>query len=230
MNPAKKPLSEFLTYLADMENNDGDRLPPLSDLSRELGISVTTIREQLEVARALGVVEVKPKTGIRRLEYSFLPSVMQSLKYALKTDKSHFRAYSDLRSHLEAAYWYEAVGRLTPDDIASLKTLVVQAQIKLKKNPPQLPQSEHRQLHLGIYKRLNNPFVTGLLEAYWDAYEEVGLDVYTDYQYLSMVWDYHQRMVDDIAAGELDKGYKLFLEHIQLLNQRTATPVKQVFE
>jgi DNA-binding transcriptional regulator YhcF (GntR family) len=46
-------LSEFLRYLAK-ENADGDTLPSLKNLGKQLGISIATLREQLEVARALG--------------------------------------------------------------------------------------------------------------------------------------------------------------------------------
>ena len=139
MSANPKELSEFLSYLADWNVSDNDRLPSLTELSRQLGISVNTLREQMEVARSMGVIEVKPKTGIRKLNFSFLPGVMQSLRYALRIDRKYFHDYSDLRSHLEAAYWYEAVGRLTQEDIADLVALVAQAQAKLKKNPPQLP-------------------------------------------------------------------------------------------
>ena len=68
-------ISEFLRYLASHEEAEGS-LPSLNDLSRELGISLAGLREQLEVARALGLVEVKPRTGIRRKPYSFTPAVL----------------------------------------------------------------------------------------------------------------------------------------------------------
>ena len=52
-----------------------------------------------------------------------------------------------------------------------LTALVEQAWEKLRGTPIHIPQYEHRQLHLSIYQRLDNPFVSGILEAYWDAYE-----------------------------------------------------------
>lgn len=76
-------ISEFMRYLASHPEAEGN-LPSLSELSRELGISVAGLREQLEVARALGLVEVRPRTGTRRLDYSFAPAVKQSLMYALE--------------------------------------------------------------------------------------------------------------------------------------------------
>ena len=70
--------SAFLQYLTERTDAEGDRLPPLSELSQQLGVSIASLREQLEVARTLGVVEVRPKVGIRRLPYRFKPAVLTS--------------------------------------------------------------------------------------------------------------------------------------------------------
>ena len=211
-------ISEFLRYLAshpEAENN----LPPLTELSRELGVGVAALREQLEVARALGLVEVKPRLGMRRKSYTFAPAVRQSLDYAIALNKDHFTAFADLRQHIEIAYWHQAVTMLTSEDHATLRDLLSRAWDKLRGNPPEIPHPEHRELHLTVYRRLDNPFVTGLLIAYWDAYESVGLNVFTDYSYLTEVWTYHQKMVDSICNGDFDAGYKALDEHSDLINQ-----------
>ena len=200
------------------------QLPSLSEVSKELGVSVALLREQLEVARAIGLVEVRPRTGIRRLPYAFLPAVRQSLTYALAIDPASFMAYSDLRIHLEATYWQEAASRLTLEDQQELKSLVKRACEKLNGQPIQIPHPEHRQLHLVIYCRLENPFVLGLLEAYWEAYEAVGLNLYTDIDYLHEVWQYHDQMVQAICDGDLDRGYTALLQHKDLLFHRPDTP------
>ena len=119
-------VSEFLYYLASHKEAEGS-LPALAELSRELGISVATLREQLEVARALGLVEVKPRTGMRRKPYTFASTVRQSLGYALMLDDGHFHKFSELRSHVEAAYWDEAVKKLTREDKKELKALISRA-------------------------------------------------------------------------------------------------------
>jgi DNA-binding FadR family transcriptional regulator len=219
------PASEFLDYLAaSTQNNqaeiDSTQLPSLQDLSREMGVSVASLREQLEVAKALGLVEVRPRTGIRRLPYKFTPAVRQSLAYAIQIDPRHFDEFADLRNHIEAIYWEMAVRRLSSEDYASLKELVSQAWLKLRGQPVQIPHSEHRLLHLGIYHRLENPFVNGILEAYWDAYEAVGLNLFSDYAYLTAVWTYHQQMVDAICCGDFQAGYLALIEHKDLLHHR----------
>src|SRR5512143_445884 len=119
-------LSEFLRYLAQHPEAE-DGLPSLAELSRELGISVAGLREQLEVARALGLVEGRPRTGTRRRPFSFAPAVNQTLGYALVLDRSHFDKFAELRNHLETAYWNEAVSRLTGDDKRQLQQLIADA-------------------------------------------------------------------------------------------------------
>jgi DNA-binding FadR family transcriptional regulator len=216
---------DLLKYIAEHQNQPDNKFPSTEELGQELGVSIGKLREQLEVARALGLVEVRPKTGIRLVNYSFTPAVRASLMYALASHNAEFEQFSALRNHLEAAYWQEAVTRLTPDDHTHLQALIQQAQAKLNGRPIQIPHAEHRALHLTIFSKLQNPFVTGLLEAYWDAYEAVGLSRYSDYAYLQEVWGYHARIVEAICAGELELGHRLLVEHTDLLSHRSAPTV-----
>jgi DNA-binding FadR family transcriptional regulator len=220
-------LSDFLHYLAAAELDDeAERLPSLAALSKSLGMSVAGLREQLEVAKALGLVEVRPRTGIRRLPYNFFPTVQTSLAYALETDPGYFTAFADLRNQLEAAYWDQAVCKLTPQDHHELQALMAKAWDKLRGEPVQIPFDEHRRLHLCIFRRLENPFVLGLLDAYWDAYQAVGLSLYADYGYLHQVWTYHQKMVDAICAGDFAEGFQMLVQHKDLLYHHPLPAVK----
>jgi DNA-binding FadR family transcriptional regulator len=215
--------TKFLEYLATMRddgNTDLHHLPSLIELSKVLGVSVSQLREQVEVARALGLIDVRPRTGIRRLPFDFFPAIKLSLSYAISLDQSHFDAFADLRRHIESAYWDEAVRLLTSKDMDNLDALVKKAFIKLSGSPVQIPHDEHRQVHLLIYSRLENPFVSGILEAYWDAYEAVGLNMYADYQYLIEVWNYHQQMVTSIRYRDYEAGYQALIEHSDLIHHR----------
>ncbi len=214
--------SDFLRYIVSRNLQPGDRVPALGELSQEMNIGVGKLREQLEVARRLGIVDVRPRTGIRVQPFDFLPAVRASLLFALACDPNQFQSFGVLRNHIEAAFWEEAVASLTVDDKADLQDLMRSAWAKLNGPAIQIPHDEHRQLHLTIFRRLNNPFVQGLLEAYWEAYEAVELNLYSDYQYLREVWDYHQRMVDSILSGQVEQGRTLLIEHANLLRHRVV--------
>jgi DNA-binding FadR family transcriptional regulator len=214
------PLSKLAKFLASHNQEEAQNLPALSQLSKTLDISVASLREQLEVVRALGLVEVRPRKGIQKLAYKFSPAVRLSLAYAIANDISHFDEFADLRKHIEEAYWYESVAKLTDDDLYYLNFLIESATKKLNGDPIQIPHTEHRELHLTIYKRLNNEFVYGLLDAYWDAYETIGLNVYTRLTYLQEVWQYHRQIVEAICSKDFDLGYRLLLDHTDLLYHR----------
>jgi DNA-binding FadR family transcriptional regulator len=220
----KKPkpfeLSPFLEYLAQSYEQECDHLPPLNEISKKLGISIASLREQLEVARIMGLVEIKPKTGLRKLDYSFLPGLLNSLAFALRINNNHFQGFSDLRNHIESSYWFQAATLLTSEDHEHLRCLVGDAKKKLKGNPIQIPQLEHKELHLCVYRRLNNPFVAGILEAYWEMYETEGLSLYADLEYLKNVWDYHEQMVDAVCSGDFQKGYQALMDHMDLISHR----------
>jgi DNA-binding FadR family transcriptional regulator len=222
--------SEFFDYLIESAldgENKSDRLPSLNALSKQLGVSVARLREQLEVAKALGFVEVRPRTGIRRLPYDFRPAIWRSLSYAINIDPGLFLSFAMLRRQVELAFWDQAVRALTPEDQQELQNLMEKARQKLNGHPIRIPHAEHRQLHLVIYRRLDNPFVLGIIEAFWDAYEAARFNLYADYDYLQEVWNYHQQMVDAICTGDFEAGYRALVEHTDLLYHRQEAPLSQ---
>jgi DNA-binding FadR family transcriptional regulator len=210
----------FLQYLAASPAGSGERLPSIQEISADLGISSGKLREQLEVARQLGLVDVRPKTGIRRQPFNFLPGLRVLLNYAVTVDPAYFEQFGDLRNALEVVFWKPAVERLLPEDRELLRRLVDRAWEKLRGEPIQIPHPEHRAFHLTVFSRCENVFVRAVLEAYWEAYEAIGLSVYADYAYLKRVWDYHERMLNAILAGDYDLGYQIQIEHATLLHER----------
>ena len=228
--PFQPLASDFLDYIIDHHLQPGDQLPSLTDLSQELDINVGKLREQLEVARSLGLVEVRPRTGIRCKEYDFLPAIRVSLLFALALDTSRFEAFTELRNCIEIGFWQEAVSKLTAEDLAHLRRLVDAAWTKL--NEPlhiQIPHAEHRQFHMLIFGHLDNPFVKGLLEAYWEAYEAVELDTYADLDYWQEAWTHHERILNCICNNDFDAAQTAFIEHTRLLrHRRTPTSAARV--
>ncbi len=211
--------SDLLDYIVREGFQPGDRLPTLNELQAEahLGVSISKVREQLEVARALGLVEVKSKTGMKLKAYSFAPAIRLSLFYALAQDQHNFELFSEVRNHIEVAFWNEACERLHDEDKQAMRQCLDQAQAKLIGKPVRIPTEEHRTFHLTVFKRLDNPFVMGILEAYWDAYNAVELNRYSDYSYLQQVWNYHERIFNAICAGDYDSAKALFIEHTNLI-------------
>ncbi len=209
--------SQFLNYLIEARIAPGERVPTLQEIGNELGISVGKLREQLEVARNLGLVSVRPRVGIQREPLDFSKAILPSVLFSLGTGEASFIQFSQLRRAIETELWSEAVILLTADDKTCLREIVNRAWQKLRGEPIHVPNGEHRQFHLKIYSRLDNPFVQGVLAAYWDAYEASELTRFASYQYWLDVWNFHEKIADALCANEFDRGQQLLVEHFNLL-------------
>jgi DNA-binding FadR family transcriptional regulator len=215
--------SDLLRYIVEGGYRPGDKLPTLGEISGELGVSVAKTREQLEVARAFGLVDVKPGRGMTVQPYTFTPAMRLSALYAIGHDAKLFDALSDARNGLEVFFWEQAVSLLGDEDFNTLREIIAHARHLLNRTPIVVPSDEHRQFHLIIFAKLNNPFVTGFLETYWEAYDAFGLNLYAELDYHHAVWDYHEKMVDAIAAGDLERGKEMLVEHMALLRHRETS-------
>ncbi len=210
----------LLDYLIEKAKDPQPDIPPIQKLSSQLGVSTACLREQMELAKNLGIISTKPRTGIEILPYQFKPAVEKSLYYAINLDQKYFHQFSELRTHLEQAYFIESARLLDTNCINELKNYVEQAQTKLKGFPVQIPHQEHRNYHLTFFKPLKNVFLTGFLESYWDMYEQIGLNLYNNLDYLITVWKYHQHIIEEIEAGDFAKAERLLIEHMELIDTR----------
>lgn len=213
------PGSDLLKYIIDEDLQPGDGLPAIKDLAGSdiLGGSSGKIREQLAVVKAMGLVETRTRTGSRLKEFSFAPSVRLGLFYALARNDDAFDSFSQVRVHLESAFWEEACACITDETITIMRDCIEQARAKLNGTRIQIPNAEHRRFHLTLFQQLNNPFVPGLLEAYWDAYDAIAPQLYMDYEYLQTVWNYHERILDAICEEDFARAKADFIEHTTLL-------------
>lgn len=209
--------SNFLAYIVENQVQPAEKLPSLQDISKEIGISVGKLREQLEVARALGIVSVRPRRGTVRLPYNFSPAVRASLSFGLEIEAVTFNQFNQLRRAIETQFWDESVQLLTDEDKADLKEIVSNAWCRLNGTPRHIPTKEHRRFHLKIFSRLDNPFVQGLLDAYWATYADSQITRLMGYEYWVQVWQYHGRITDALVDNKFVEGRNLLIEHFSLL-------------
>lgn len=196
------------------------KLPPMEDLARDMRVSRGKLREELVVAQAYGVVEMRPGDGTYILPFDFYAAIRTMVLYGVALDRKNFDRLYRLRVQLEEAFWDEAVRSLGPEEHQEIDAILAQAQRKLTGPQAEIPHTEHRRFHLLIFSRLQNGFVQGLLEAYWDAYEAVGLNLYFDYSYYEEMWSKHQAIADAIKAQRYEEGKDILVNHFTLLEGR----------
>ena len=222
-------LSPVLKYIADATRQDKP-VPSISELSAQLGISKASVREQLEVPKQLGFVEVRTRTGIQKQDFSLTRPLTLSMTYGIRVNPELFQEYASLRRKLEIAYWYEACALLEKSHIQELQNLEESANWKINQRPVVIPSTEHRRFHLTIYQPLNNRVLNSVLETYWDLYEASQINYYRDHEYLESVWSYHRQMLDSIESRAYEKGYEALVTHFDLMKTFKKADLRQRFE
>lgn len=212
--------SKLLRFILERIKDERDDLPSIQELSEQLEMSVPTLREQLEVLKMLGLLDARPRHGMRIRPIDWSASLRQTALIATSIDMKYFYQFSDLRDKVEQAWFIPAARKLEEKDIQQLQACVDLAKEKLNGNPIQIPYQEHKELHLSIYKKLDNVFVSGILNTYWTLYEAVGMNLYTDLVYQQKVWNYHGEIVDAIRSRDLEKGLHLLEDHMKLIYMR----------
>jgi DNA-binding FadR family transcriptional regulator len=214
----------ILQYIVDKELNtpDGEpvKLPPMEDLAKELVISRGKLREELIVMQAYGLVDMRPGDGTYVCPFDFYDAIRILVLYSTACDWRNFDRLYRLRVQLESGFWEEAASGLDDEDKQDLQYILEQAEAKLKSTLVEIPHREHRHFHLLIYSRLDNTFVQGLLNAYWDAYEAVGLHRYFDFSYFEEMWNSHRKIVEAILTGRYREGKEVLARHFTLLDSR----------
>ncbi len=218
--------SPFLTYLVQNGVLSGDRLPTLAEISHEMGVSIGKLREEVGLARAWGLVSLRPRVGMQREPFDFAAIMLPAVLFGLSTGDITFQQLSQLRRGLETSLWQDAVQSLLPEDLRQLRALVAAAQAKLQAAQVEIPFAEHRDLHLTIFSRLQNPLVTGLLSVYWEAYQASEITRYNSYYYWVEVWSYHDAIVSALENQAFDQGRALLIEHFNLLPQSPLLMVR----
>ncbi len=211
---------KLLRFIMGRMKEGRDDLPSIQELSELLEMSVPTLREQLEVLKMLGLLDARPRHGLRIHAIDYSAGLKNTALIATSIDVKYFYQFSDLRDKVEQAWFMQAARKLEKSDIAELQKCVDHAKEKLNGKPIQIPYQEHKELHLNIYKNLDNVFVLGILNTYWTLYEAVGMNLYTDLTYQQKVWDFHGNIVAAIRSGDLEKGLHLLEDHMKLLYMR----------
>jgi GntR family transcriptional repressor for pyruvate dehydrogenase complex len=207
----------------NLRTPDGEelaKLPSMDDLAKAMRVSRGKLREELIAAQACGVIEMRPGDGTYVRPFDFYAAIRTPVLYSIACDEASFDRFYRVRGHMEIAFWDEAVRNLSAEDHQELYRILDQAEAKLTARRVEIPHLEHREFHLGIYRKLNNEFVAGLLRVYWDAYEAVGLHRYFDLGYFQRMWSWHREMVDAIVAEDYSQGRAILIQHFTLLDDR----------
>jgi DNA-binding GntR family transcriptional regulator len=166
------------------------------NVSEELGVSRTPVREALARLASDGLVELLPNRGARVAEVTL----------------------EDMRTSYEARLGVEplaarfAAERRTPDDLARMKSAIA-AQRRARGS--RATYTAIRAFHLAVVDAAGNPLLSRFAASLWAG--RIGLHVFlrqADEAALAADAEEHERIMEALAAGDAATSERLMYEHI----------------
>lgn len=165
---------EYLTeFIIDNDLGPGDPLPPETQLAQELGIGRSSVREAVKALQALGVVEARQGDGLYVREYNLDP-ILETLTYRLRWDPTTLSEFVQIRVWLETAVIGDVVKQISEERLQRLDDLLDAWAEKVKDSQPYA--EDDRQFHRTLYQTLGNTTLIKLLDVFWIAFDNVGIE------------------------------------------------------
>jgi GntR family transcriptional repressor for pyruvate dehydrogenase complex len=101
----------------------GDRLPTEAELTEQLGVSRTVVREAVSQLETLGLLSVQRGRGMFVGNGSSLSSCVKMLRTALALSPKELVQFTEFRKAIECYAARRAAERATPEDLAELERL-----------------------------------------------------------------------------------------------------------
>ena len=188
----------------------GGRLPTEHALARRFRVSRPLVREALQALRALGIVESKPRVGLRVLP--FRPEAQfDALIPRIRTEEERAELY-ELRCLLEPAVLRLAARRARPADLDALERPLLKP---LPRGRAAIREGLARDVafHEGLWRLAGNRFVIGLkglLVRYFAALERGPVDEIA----MRRTNRQHRAVVRALKAGDVPRAERALVENL----------------
>jgi GntR family transcriptional regulator, galactonate operon transcriptional repressor len=144
----------------------GAAFPNAADLSTELQVSRTSVREAIKVLAAKGLLESRPKTGTRvrpRSHWSWLDADVLAWQYEAEPDEQFLKNATEIRQVIEPAAAGLAAARATDAEIAGLEDAYRQMQLTVRDIESFLAADLH--FHIAILTACHNELLDQMSSA-----------------------------------------------------------------
>jgi DNA-binding FadR family transcriptional regulator len=180
----------------------GDRLPNEMELSRQLGVSRSSIREAVKALEGLGIVEVRSGLGLFVGSFSF-DVVLDQIAYGAQFNLYELQHVLDMRQVIEEALVDRAVESSTPEQLYKLRTTLMHMRDEAEHG---LQYLEHdREVHRLLYAQIDNPLFGRILDVFWLSYRPIhALDAKRTPELQLEHYERHVRIVDALEARDSD--------------------------
>lgn len=200
----------------------GDPMPTENELSEQLAVSRSRVREAMKTLSALDIVEVRHGYGtyVGRLS---LTAMVESLAFRgmldAQDDQDVMADLIDVRQLIETSLADVVVERATPEMLASMRQLTHTMHEKAARGEEFL--AEDREFHLLLMQTTGNALAVQLTGAFWDVHA-IALGALPGSTDLPQTADAHVAVLDAIGASDSDRLRTAIVSHYAPIRDRMS--------
>jgi DNA-binding FadR family transcriptional regulator len=197
----------------------GHRLPSESELSSELGVSRTAIREGFKSLEAVGVINAHQGKG-RFVSKFDSGAIADNLAISLTLDRPRLQEVLEIRKALDTGFLSQAASLLNEDDFEALERLVRRMNLKVKE--PTTFIQEDMEFHRILFRKLNNRVLLNILEMFWKLFGQVEEGTEHTLDQLTEAVNQHRVIVAALRKGNVSRAKDLLEVHFRDAERRIA--------
>ena len=208
-------MSQIEALLDKGELRPGDQLPPERALAEQFQVSRASVREALRSLELLGIVETRAGGGtfVRRTVPEDLARPLSNL-----IARGHTVAdVIEVRGLLEPAIAAAAAKRITPGELAELRTILDAQRAKIGNGEPYA--EEDTRFHELIGHAARNELLTTMLGVIWDVLRSSREQWLQTNQRAHASIDAHRRILTALETGDADAAHAAAAEHIRAVGE-----------
>ncbi|MCA2015233.1 GntR family transcriptional regulator [Vibrio tritonius] len=194
--PAREQVAaELRKAILSNKYKQGDTIA-LDEVSKSLGVSVTPVREALQLLSADGLIALRPNKGAM----------------VLGITEQYIKEHFELRLILEGEM-IRKVCNSQSVDISEIMSAFTAAEVDLEENEARNYSHLNQAFHMAIWNAAGNQRIATLLSTLWNGLS-IGLNT-TEKEYAIKSIIEHRELLSAIKNKDADRACNLMKEHIE---------------
>ncbi|MGB9858263.1 MAG: FadR/GntR family transcriptional regulator [Dictyoglomaceae bacterium] len=205
-------------YIVNKKLSPGDKLPSEAELSKEFGISRSTIREALRALEALGILSSQHGSGWYFKSFSF-DILAGNLAYSLLLDTQSIFDLLEIRKTLETSFIIETTNTLKNKEFKELERILIRMEKKSL-----LGESFVREdmlFHRTLFKGIKNQIVIKILDIFWNLFEHLDKPLLYSTSPEKVIY-YHKKLLEALKVSDYETAKTILEEHFVDVHQRLS--------
>ncbi|MEN3186078.1 MAG: FadR/GntR family transcriptional regulator [Atribacterota bacterium] len=208
-------------YIIEKKLRPGDRLPTEHDLTKQLGVSRTSLREALKALQALGIVDMKPGGGTVVRELNF-DAIFKNLLYSLLFDSTELLEVLRVREALEFYFLEEVIRKIDVEGLQTLEGILVRMEKKARQG--ELFEEEDAAFHRALFAPVENGLLLRLLDIFWEALHRLREPIEVERDPVGSSRR-HRRVFEAIVRRDVEEARARLGEHFISIRERVEKAV-----